>query len=70
MVNEILNNYFTSDAKVVTVGRNNVNIGGENIGDYLRRISINKRITGLVILSSSKGYGGKTSFIRVHEVRK
>lgn len=70
MASSIQNQYFTYDAKVITVGRNGTNIDAEDIGAYLHRLSINKRIKGLIIVSCQTNSSGKVNYMEVHEVRK
>ena len=64
----ILNKHFTSDAHVVTVGRNGTSkIAYEEAEEFLRRLALSNNIKQVNILEGSKT--GKNSIITVHEVR-
>ena len=64
----VLNKFFTSDAHVVTVGRNGTSrIMYEDVMDFLRRLALSDNIKQINVL---EGNGNeKNSFITVHEVR-
>jgi len=64
----VLNKYFTSNAKVVTVGRNGKSkISYEDAEDFLRRLALSDNIKQVNVLEGNKT--GQNSIITVHEVR-
>lgn len=63
--------YFTSDAKVATVGRNGSTIiDYETVQDYLRRIAVSKLIKQINIIKETTDSQGKRNYIKVQEIRK
>ncbi len=59
--------YFTSDAHVITVGRDGkTRVMYEEVGDFLRRLALSKNIKQINVL---EGSDGNNSLITVHEVR-
>lgn len=69
-VNSVFNNYFTSDAKVVTIGADLKTVVDEyNIKDYLDGICLSPNLLQINILGETNGYGGKKQAIIVHEIR-
>lgn len=70
LMDDVMNHYFISGAKVVIVGRNSTNVGYEDIKSFLKRICISNRIKEIIILSNTSGGGGKTTYMKIHEVRK
>lgn len=67
-VADIKSKYFTSDAHVVTVGRNGTSkIMYEDVDDFLRRLALSDKIKQINVLEGDNV--GKSSIITVHEVR-
>lgn len=70
-VNYLANKYFTSDSKVVTVGRNGTTIlENESARMYLRRIAGSGNISKINVVKEKKDLSGKHSYIKVQEIRK
>ncbi len=71
LVNGIVAQYFSPNAMVTTVGRNlTTNIDYENITKFLKRLCVTERIKQINIISATQGADGKTSYMKVHEIRK
>lgn len=67
-ISEIQNRYFSSDAHVVTVGRNGTSkVMYEDISAFLRRLALSDNIKQINVLEG--GNMGRNSIITVHEVR-
>lgn len=67
-IDAIQSKYFTSDAHVVTVGRDGTSkIMYEDIADFLRRLALSSHIKQINLLEGDNH--GKNSIITVHEVR-
>jgi hypothetical protein len=67
-ISDIQSTYFTSEAHVVTVGRNGTSkIMYEDVEDFLRRLALSSNIKQINILEGDND--GKNSIITVHEVR-
>ncbi|MBR1514448.1 MAG: caspase family protein [Bacteroidales bacterium] len=70
-VNYLANKYFTTDSKVVTVGRNGTTIlENEAARLYLRRIACSGQISKINVVKEKKDASGKHSYIKVQEIRK
>ena len=70
-VNYLANKYFTSDSKVITVGRNGTTIlEHEAARLYLRRIATSGKISKINVVNEKINSGGKHSYIKVQEIRK
>ena len=69
--NNLANKYFTSDAKVATVGRNGSTIiEYESARDFLRRIAVSKLISKMNVIKEMTDSSGKRTYIKVQEIRK
>lgn len=69
--NNLANKYFTTDAKVATVGRNGTTIiEYESARDFLRRISVSKLISKMNVIKETTDSSGKRNYIKVQEIRK
>lgn len=69
--NYLANKYFTSDAKVATVGRNGTTIiEYESARDFLRRIAVSKLISKMNVIKETTDSSGKRNYIKVQEIRK
>lgn len=67
LVPQILSKHFTSDAKVLTLGRDmKTVVDYEDAETFLRRIAMSPYISQVNVVEQS---GGKNSLVRVHEVR-
>ncbi len=67
----LANKYFTSDAKVATVGRNGTTIiEYESAPDFLRRIAASNLIAKLNVIKETTDSSGKRNYIKVQEIRK
>lgn len=67
VVPSIISKYFTSDAKVITLGHNMTTvIDYEDVGVFLRRIAISPYLKQVNVVEQKSG---KNSLISVHEVR-
>lgn len=67
MVSQILSKHFTSDAKVLTLGRDmKTVVDYEDAETFLRRIAMSPYISQINVVEQT---GGKNSLVRVHEVR-
>lgn len=67
----LANKYFTSDAKVATVGRNGTTIiEYESARDFLRRIAASSLIAKLNVIKEMTDSSGKRNYIKVQEIRK
>lgn len=67
-IQEIQNKYFSSDAHVITVGRNGTSkIMYEDISDFLRRLALSNNIKQINILEGNSSE--KNRIITVHEIR-
>lgn len=63
--------YFTSDAKVATVGRNGSTvIEYESARDFLQRIALSKLISKMNVIKEMTDSTGKRNYIKVQEIRK
>lgn len=70
-VNYLANKYFTSDSKVITVGRNGSSIlEHESARLFLRRIASSGKISKINIINEKTDSSGKHSYIKVQEIRK
>lgn len=70
-VNYLANKYFTSDSKVVTVGRNGTTIlEHESARLFLRRIAGSEKISKINVVNEKTDSTGKHSYIKVQEIRK
>ena len=71
MVDEIVQRLFTSDAKVITVGRNlKTKIGLPMlINKYLEELALSKTVKGVNIVRASKNSAGKFTQITISEIR-
>lgn len=69
--NYLANKYFTSDAKVATVGRNGTTIiEYESARDFLCRIAVSKLISKMNVIKETTDSSGKRNYIKVQEIRK
>lgn len=67
MVPQILTKHFTSDAKVLTLGRDmKTVVDYEDAETFLRRVAMSPYISQINVVEQSDG---KNSLVRVHEVR-
>ncbi len=70
-VNYLADKYFTSDSKVVTVGRNGTTIlEHESARLFLRRIAGSGKISKINVVKEKTDSSGKHSYIKVQEIRK
>lgn len=71
MVDEIVQRLFTSDAKVITVGRNlETKIGLPMlINKYLEELALSKTVKGVNIVRANKNSAGKFTQITISEIR-
>lgn len=70
-VNYLADKYFTSDSKVVTVGRNGTTIlEHESARVFLRRIAGSGKISKINVVNEKTDSSGKHSYIKVQEIRK
>ena len=70
-VNYLADKYFTSSAKVVTVGRNGTTIlENESARLFLRRIAGSGKISKINVVNEKTDSSGKHSYIKVQEIRK
>lgn len=70
-VNYLANKYFTSESKVITVGRNGTTIiEHEAARLFLRRIAMSGNISKINVINEKINSGGKHSYIKVQEIRK
>lgn len=71
MVDGIVQRLFTSDAKVITVGRNlETKIGlPMSISKYLEELALSKTVKGVNIVRASKNSAGKFTQITISEIR-
>lgn len=70
-VNYLANKYFTSDSKVITVGRNGTTIiEHESARLFLRRIAGSRQISKINVINEKTDSTGKHSYIKVQEIRK
>lgn len=70
-VNIVADKYFTSSAKVVTVGRNGSTIlENESARYYLHRLARSESISKVNIINEKTDSSGKHSYIKVQEIRK
>lgn len=69
--NNLANMYFTTDAKVATVGRNGTTIiEYETARDFLRRIAVSKLISKMSVIKEMTDSTGRRNYIKVQEIRK
>lgn len=67
-VSDVKNRYFTSNARVITLGRDlETQIREESISDYLDRISTAFRLKNFSIIEQKES-GGKISYLKIHEI--
>ena len=67
-VSDVKNRYFTSNARVITVGRDlETQIRDESISDYLDRISTAFRLKNFSIIEQKES-GGRISYLKIHEI--
>lgn len=70
-VNYLANKYFTSDSKVVTVGRNGTTIlEHESARLFLHRIACSGKISKINVVNEKTNSSGKHTYIKVQEIRK
>lgn len=70
-VNYLVNKYFTSESKVITVGRNGTTIlEHESARLFLRRIAGSGKISKINVVNEKTDSSGKHSYIKVQEIRK
>lgn len=70
-VNYVADKYFTSNAKVVMVGRNGTTIlENESALYYLRQLARSESISKINIINEKTDSTGKHSYIKVQEIRK
>lgn len=70
-VNYLADKYFTSGAKVVSVGRNGTTIlEYEQARIFLRRMAVSGNVSKINIVNEKTDSTGKHSYIKVQEIRK
>ncbi len=71
LIPDIINTYFASSyVKVQTVGRDMQTIvDTEEIETFLRRITLDKKMRQINVITENKDGSGKCSYLKVHEVR-
>lgn len=71
LIPEIINKYFLSSySKVQTVGRDlQTIVDTEDVETFLRRITLDKKMRQINVITENKDDNGRCNYLKVHEVR-